>query len=136
MNQNKFTHKSQEALQKAQGLVFDMNHTHMEPVHLLFALLEQEEGLTTPLFQKLGVNVQLVKNNLLKRLEARPKVNLDSNTAQIYLSPEMARVLHQAEKEAAKLKDDFISVEHLILAILNIPGEASKLLEQFYINSL
>ena len=73
VNQNKFTNKSQEALQKAQGIVFDRNHAHMEPLHLLYALLEQEDGLTTPLFQKLGVNVQLLKNNLLKRLEARPK---------------------------------------------------------------
>lgn len=134
MNQNKFTHKSQEALQKAQGLVFDWNHAHMEPIHLLFALIEQEESVATPLFQKLGVNTQLLKNNLLKRLEARPKVSMSGNTAQIYLSPEMARVLHQADKEAVRLKDDFISVEHLILALLSASTEVSKILEQYNIN--
>ncbi len=135
MNQNKFTHKSQEALQKAQGLVFDWNHAHMEPIHLLFALVEQDESITIPLFQKLGVNPKLLKNNLLKRLEARPKVSTSSNTAQIYLSPEMARVLHQADKEAAKLKDDYISIEHLLLALANTSSEVSKIFEQSNINA-
>jgi len=125
---NKFTTKSQEALQQAQGIVFDHSHQQMEPIHLLAALLEQEEGVVGAIIKKIGVDAKKLKDKTMAILETMPKVKMAGGTAQMYLSQDMTRTLHQAEREAERLKDEYISTEHLFLAILNVKSPTSVFL--------
>jgi ATP-dependent Clp protease ATP-binding subunit ClpB len=125
---NKFTTKSQEALQRAQGMVFDLSHNQMEPIHLLAALLDQEEGIVGAIIKKIGADCRKLKNETLAFLETLPKIEHRGGTAQMYLSQDMAKTLREAEKEAERLKDEYISTEHLFLAILDVKGFASVLL--------
>lgn len=125
---NNFTTKSQEALQKAQHLVGEHNHPHMDPLHLLTSLLEQEEGVVMSIFKKIGIDVSAAARDARALLQRIPRTYTPSNVAQMYLTQEMMRALHQAEKEAARLHDEYISTEHLLLALISIRSRASELL--------
>ncbi|MBU4422087.1 ATP-dependent chaperone ClpB [Patescibacteria group bacterium] len=122
----KFTTKSQEALQAAQNIVFDRKHASIEPAHLLVALLEQKNGVVPTIFNKLEINQEILNTNLKKLLSFIPR--LPETTTELRVSPQMARILHQAEKEAENLKDDFISTEHLLLSLISIQSNVSELL--------
>ena len=124
----KFTTKSQEALQAAQNIVFDKKHASIEPAHLLIALLEQKDGVVPTIFNKLEINQEVLNANLKKLLSLIPR--LPETTTELRVSPQMARILHQAEKEAENLKDDFISTEHLLLALISIQSNVSELLSR------
>lgn len=114
MNLNKFTIKSTEALQAAQNMVQDWNQSQIETGHLLLAMIHQKEGLVRPLLQKLGVDLASLEENLHEDLQKLPKVT----NARIVASNELAKVLRAAEKEAKELQDEFVSTEHLLLAIV------------------
>ncbi|MFH0837859.1 MAG: Clp protease N-terminal domain-containing protein, partial [Patescibacteria group bacterium] len=120
MNLNKFTLKSTEALQEAQSMVQEWNQSQIETGHLLFAMIHQKEGIVRPLLQKLGVDLPDFEENLYSDLQKLPKVT----NARIVISNELAKVLNTAEKEAKNLQDEFVSTEHLLLAI----AEDTKLL--------
>ena len=124
----KFTTKSQQALQSAQNLVFDHKHPSLEPVHLLIALLDQKNGVVPTIFNKLEINLETLKDALDQILKSLPKSTNPNSIAELRVSPLMARILHQSEKEAEKLKDDFISTEHLLLAIISTQSNISELL--------
>jgi len=126
----KFTTKSQEALQEAQNLVFDNNHLALEPAHLLAALLKQPNGLVPTILSKLEISVDFLKNKLAEILSALPVSSAQGNTMDLRVSPAMARVLHSSEKEAANLHDDYISTEHLLLALVSSPSNISELLQK------
>jgi ATP-dependent Clp protease ATP-binding subunit ClpB len=127
-----FTTKSQEALQNAQGFVFEYNHQYLDPLHLLFALLLQEGGIVSSLLQKLGLNVEEIKNiteaELLKLPKGNPKRN--GGVAQMNVGQEMVQIFYQVDKEAKKLKDDFISTEHLLLGLIIVRSKAGDILVQ------
>ncbi len=132
-NPQKLTTKSQDALNRAQHLVFDYGHGQMDPLHLLLSLVIQEDGVIPAILGKAGLNPVMLKNRVDMLLQRMPKVVLPTNNpvAQVYLTQEMARVLNQSEKEATKLRDEYISTEHLLLALQTIPSGAAEALSKF-----
>jgi len=125
MNAQKFTLKSQEALQAMQALAEEYGHQEIRDLHLLAALLRQSDSLALPALQKLEVNLSKLTGDLENALAKLPRVS----GSQVYLSQEVLDVMHQAEKDADKLQDDYISLEHLLLALLEKGKEAGKLLK-------
>jgi ATP-dependent Clp protease ATP-binding subunit ClpB len=114
MRFDKLTIKSQEALSEAQSRAGARGHSEIQPAHLLVALLSQPEGSTVPVLQKLGVALDRLRGEVEKLLEGLPKV---SGGAQPQLARGTSRVLEAAFKEAEALKDEYVSTEHLLLAI-------------------
>ena len=125
MNAQKFTLKSQEALQAMQALAEEYGHQEIRDLHLLAALLRQGDSLVLPALQKLEVNVSSLTGEVENALKQLPRVS----GSQVYLSQEVLEVLHQAERDADRLQDDYISLEHLLLALLAKGKEAAKLLK-------
>jgi ATP-dependent Clp protease ATP-binding subunit ClpB len=117
----------QEALQSAQSLAANRNHTEFDNEHFLIALLEQPEGVTKPLFEKLGINVANVQTQLEAAIAKRAQVH--GLTAQTNPAAELLAILRQAEKEMAKLKDEYLSAEHYLLALADSGVSAGKLLK-------
>ncbi|HOB86269.1 MAG TPA: ATP-dependent chaperone ClpB [Bacillota bacterium] len=115
MDLNRFTIKSREALAAAQQIAVDSHHQVVGPNHLMAALLDQKEGIAPRLLQQAGVNPELFRTELQELLNKIPKVYGYQGLLQ--MSTSLARVLSRAEREAQALKDDYISVEHLLLAL-------------------
>src|SRR5919109_1337659 len=105
MRIDKFTSKMQEALQAAQDIASQFNHQEISNEHFLSALLDQSEGITRPLLEKIGVPVTQLRQQLAQELEQRPKVH--GAAVDLRLSNELRTVLDAAEKEMSKLKDEF-----------------------------
>jgi ATP-dependent Clp protease ATP-binding subunit ClpB len=122
MRFDKLTIKAQEALAEAQSIASSRGHSEITPAHLLRALLGQPEGSTLPVLQKLGVPLDLLQEELEKLLEQIPKV---SGGAQSQLSHATSQVLEAAFAEANALKDEYISTEHLLLAIAAAKNDAA-----------
>lgn len=114
MNFNKFTIKSQEAVQNAQEIATSYGNQTIEPDHLLAALIQDPQGLVTPILQKLGANVNYIKIKINEVIEKLPKVS----GAQQYPSNALQKVLEQSVKESENLKDEFVSTEHVLLSLL------------------
>ncbi len=129
-NFHRFTIKAQEALQNAQELAASKNHGELKALHLLMALLTDESSLVIPIVTRAGVNVDLLRDDIEEALDAMPKLTNMANVSQLYLSQELMRLLDQAAKIAAQEKDEFVSCEHLLLAILEVPSTASHLVER------
>src|ERR1700693_6090047 len=117
MKFDKFTEKAQEALQGAAELARDHGQQSVEPEHLLLALVREEEGVARTLLERAGASVQALEPTLVSAVEHFPKV---SGGGQPYLSPALNKALEQAEKVAERLKDEYISTEHLLLALTDI----------------
>lgn len=126
MNLNKLTIKSQEALQTAQSIAANSQHQAIEPLHVLSALLSDAEGIIPPILNKLGVNVDFLSTKVQDALNAMPTV---SGSAGAHLSSDMQRVLQDAFTEAAQLKDEYVSTEHILLALVNTTSKAASLLK-------
>ncbi len=127
MNFNKFTIKSQEAVQNAQEIASSYSNQIIEPEHLLAALVQDSEGVVVPLLQKLGANVNYLKIKINEAVEKLPKVQ-GSGLGNQNLSPALGRLFESAQQEAQQLKDEYISTEHLLLALLQAQLAAGKLL--------
>ncbi|MBN2427259.1 MAG: ATP-dependent chaperone ClpB [Deltaproteobacteria bacterium] len=118
MNPNKMTEKTQEAIQNAQDRALKLGHVEVDSEHLLAALLGQKGGLIPRLLEKIGVSTQAFVRSLEKELTKRPSVSGPGVEAgRIYVTQRMNRLLLKAEEEANHLKDEFISVEHILLAL-------------------
>ena len=126
MNIDKYTVKAREALQDAASLAEQDNHSQIEPVHLLYKLLDQEEGIVPPLIEKIGASTDQILDALDSILDKKPRVTGDS--AQVYMSPVLTKLCAQAEKIAASLKDEYVSTEHLLLALTKSDDEVGELL--------
>ena len=116
MQVDKLTLKAQEALQEAKGLTERNNNQQIDVEHLLMALLSQKEGIVTPILQKLGASPEVVISQLEAELKRIPKVT-GAGAGQVYLSSRLNEVLNVAWKEAERLTDEYVSTEHLFMAI-------------------
>jgi ATP-dependent Clp protease ATP-binding subunit ClpB len=120
MDINRLTQKSQEALQAAQTKALRYGHQEVDGEHLLLALLEQPEGLAPRLLNRLEVSPEAIKNAVERELERRPKVSGPGVEAgKIYLTQRLQQLMLKAEDEAKRLKDEYVSVEHLLLALID-----------------
>src|SRR3954449_5629261 len=122
---DRLTLKSQEAIQKAQELARERGHQRLEPMHLLAALLDPERGVFRPHLAQLGVEPGRLLRAAEEGLNALPKVS----GGEISVGPDLQRVLDQATARAERLKDQYVSVEHLLLGLLMVEGKAKSLLE-------
>ena len=125
---NKFTLKAQEAIQKAQKLAGDKHHQQMEPEHLLAVLLEDTTGLVRSVLIKLGVPSESIQNKVYAVIEKFPK--LTGGVGQIYLSPDLNKILEKSWDEAHQLKDEYVSVEHLFLSSSDSDAQAGRILKE------
>jgi ATP-dependent Clp protease ATP-binding subunit ClpB len=123
---NKLTQKSQEALHDAQTKALRFGHTEVDGEHLLLALLDQPEGLVPRLLEQAGADPDRLRTALEAELERRPRVTgPGASPGQVYVTQRLARLLDTAEQEAKRLKDEYVSVEHLIIAMLEEGTETS-----------
>ena len=128
---DKFTIKSQEAIQNAQGLAQKKGQQQIEVEHLLWVLLDDEEGVAAQILKRLGTNIGMLKKDVGEAVDRMPKVVGPSPVGQIYVSAQLKEVFERAQKEAEHLQDEYVSVEHLLLAILASKGPASDLLKRY-----
>ncbi|HPN96451.1 MAG TPA: ATP-dependent chaperone ClpB [Candidatus Moranbacteria bacterium] len=133
MDLNKLTTKSQEALRQAQELAITKNQQQVDVFHLVFSLISQENSIVPVILRKLEVNISLLKDSSLKEIEKYPK-NLSISMGQIFITPELIIILNNAEQEAKKIGDEFISTEHLLLSLLSSSTRAKKFLEDHNLN--
>jgi ATP-dependent Clp protease ATP-binding subunit ClpB len=130
MRLDKFTIKSQELIQQAQSLAAQQHHQQIEPEHLLGAMLAEKEGVAQAILRKLGVSPGAVAQEAAVALERLPKVSGVGSEA--YLSPRSRAVLEAAFAEAAKMKDEYVSIEHLLLAVVDEKsGDARRILQRY-----
>src|SRR4051795_7611749 len=128
MRPDKFTQKMQEALQASQSVASDFGHQEITNEHFLSALLDQTDGVTRPLLEKMGVAVGNLREGLTKELQRRPKIQGDNLNQGI--GNELRSTIDAAEKEMAKLKDEFLSAEHYLLALADGKSFSAKLLKE------
>ena len=130
MNMNKLTIKSQEALQNATEIAGSYGNPSLEPEHLLAALIQDPQGTVIPILQKTGANVNAVKLKVHELIERLPKVS-GTSLGNAGVSPALGKVLENAVKKAGELKDEFVSTEHLVLALVDASdGPAARLLRE------
>lgn len=120
MDFNKLTQKLQEAVAAAQSLASDSGHQEIDNLHLLKALLQQQEGLLPRLLQKMNIPVAELMRSTDELLQRKPSISgSGASTVRRYASQSLIHLLEQAEKEAAKMQDEFVSVEHAVLAMVS-----------------
>jgi ATP-dependent Clp protease ATP-binding subunit ClpB len=128
MNFNKLTLKSQEAFQIAQDIALNYNNQALEPIHLFAALIQDSAGIAPDILKNCGANIGSLKIKVNEAISKLPKIAGGTPTQQ-YLSPALSKVYDFALKESEAMKDDFISVEHLLLAMSKIDEESSQILK-------
>jgi ATP-dependent Clp protease ATP-binding subunit ClpC len=127
MRQERFTEQAQEALQASQQMAMQYKHSQWDVEHILLALLVQQQGLVGEILKELNVDAETMRNRVDEALENTPKVSYQ--TGQIYATPRIAMLMQKADEEARRLKDDFISTEHLLIAMVSDnKGEAANIL--------
>ncbi len=127
-----FTTKSQEAIQKAHLIATENGQQQLEPIHLLAALIEEEEGTVRAVLKKIGADIAGIRGAIEGMLGALTRVeNANGGMAQIFLSQSMVRVFGAADRTAKLFKDDYISTEHLFLALIEVPSPTAALLREF-----
>ena len=129
MNGN-FTHKTQEAILSAQNLAQERGQQQIDALHLLYALLDQEGSVVLNLLQRLGADVEGLKRKTKTALDKIPAITAPQSFGQLYLTQDMAKVLEGAKQEAVKMGDEYISVEHLFLALLDTGSKAKEVLDK------
>ena len=127
MNYENFTIKVQEALQESSSIANKNDNAEISPEHLLQALLEQQDGLIVPVVERIGVNANELNTRVNDLIKSNPKV---SGAAQVYFSSALQKILANAEKEMAAFKDQYLSTEHLLLAMSESDGPAGDLLRK------
>jgi ATP-dependent Clp protease ATP-binding subunit ClpB len=121
---DKFTVKAQEAVQRASQLASEHGNPELQPIHLVAALLEDKENIVPPVLEKIGIGPQAVLSDVYSQIEKLPKVS--GQAAQPGLSNEANNLLEQAFKEASNFKDEYVSTEHLLLAITHLKRDAAQ----------
>ena len=131
---NKFTTKAKDAIKKAHELAIERGVNHVSSLHLLAALLLQDESMVNSILDKLEIDTALLTDSVLDLIELPESRNTLSPSYQIYLNPDLAAVIDQSVKLAEYMKDDFVSTEHLFIAILDVTSEAREILAHFRIH--
>src|SRR5215216_4148753 len=121
-NINRFTEKSQEAVVRAQHLAEELNHSQVEPEHLFAALLQQDEGVVPQVLQRIGANPRDLLQKMQIELGNMPKVS--GGGVQVGISPQLRKVLVRAHDEIQQFRDEYVSAEHLLLALIEVGGGA------------
>jgi ATP-dependent Clp protease ATP-binding subunit ClpB len=125
---NKFTNKAQEALMRAQEIAMQRSHQQVDTLHLLNALVRQEDSIVPSLLAHAGIAIDELQNKIELELDRLPKSATQTQFGQFYLSPELGKVLEKSTKVAHTMKDDLISTEHFLLALIHIPSKTKDLL--------
>ena len=131
---NKFTTKAKDAIKKAHELAIERGVNHVSSLHLLAALLLQDESMVNSILDKLEIDTMLLTDSVLELIELPESHSTLSPSYQIYLNPDLAQVIEQSAKLAEYMKDDFVSTEHLFIAILEVTSEARETLARFRIH--
>jgi len=131
---NNFTTKAKEVIRKAHELAIERGQNHVNALHLLTALLIQEDSLVISILDKMEVDTMLLTDNLIEMTESPENRNTLSPSYQIYLTPDLAQIIENSSKVAVALKDEFVSTEHLFVSLLEVAGEARELLGRFKID--
>ncbi len=126
MNLNQFTQRSVDAISSAQQMAQSEGHPQIMPVHLLHALLTQDEGLVGQLIKKLGADLEEMRSEVQDAIQLLPR----QQGGQVYASNELTQVLSKAESELKAFKDEYVSVEHILLALLEVKSKAQEILKQ------
>ncbi len=131
---NKFTTKAKEAIKRAHELAIERGVNHVSTSHLLAALLLAEESMVNSILDKLEIDTILLTDSVLESIELPESRSTISPSYQIYLNPDLAQVIEQSAKLAEYMKDDFVSTEHLFIAMLEVTSEARETLARFKIH--
>ncbi|PIQ91643.1 MAG: type VI secretion system ATPase TssH [Parcubacteria group bacterium CG11_big_fil_rev_8_21_14_0_20_39_22] len=129
-----FTTKAKDAIRRAHEVAIERGQNHVNPLHLLAALILQEESMVISILDRMEIDTMLLTDSILEAIEGPESANVLSPSYQIYLTPELAQTLENSSKVAATLKDEFVSTEHLFIAMLDIPGSAKEMLSRFRID--
>lgn len=130
MNGINFTHKAQEAILFAQDFAREKGQQQIDALHLLYSLLSQEKSVVLNLLERLGIDSENLKKKANNGIDKLPITTVQQAFGQFYLTQDMAKVLERARQEAVKMGDEFISVEHLFLALLNTETKAKEILDK------
>jgi len=135
---NNFTTKAKEVIRRAHELAIERGQNHVNPTHLLIALIMQEESIVSSVLDRLEIDVILLTDSLIDIIDSisSPGTNVSSPAMQIYLTPELAQVIETSGKISQELKDEFISTEHLFIAVLDIASPARDILTKFKIDRI
>lgn len=128
MDLNKLTSKSQEALRVSQEMAISKIQQQVDIFHLLYALLSQDDSIVPVVAKKMGAEIDALKAFLISEINKFPKIKETSGFGQIFIAPELIIILNGAEREAEKMGDEFISTEHLLLAMLETENKVKKIL--------
>ncbi|MEK7585016.1 MAG: AAA family ATPase [Patescibacteria group bacterium] len=126
-----FTAKAKEAIRKTQELAIERGQSQVNPLHLLAALLIQEESILPAILDKIEVDTVMLTDYVIDHLEGGEASPVLSPAYQLYLTPDLVRVFDTAGKIAVNLQDEFVSIEHLALALLEVPNQAHEILQRF-----
>jgi len=128
-----FTQKAREAIRRAHELAIERGQNHVTPVHLLTALVLQEESMVMSILDRLEADAMLLTDSLLELIDTPEGASILAPSYQIYLTPELAQALEGGGKVAGQLQDQFVSTEHLFIALFDVPGQAREILSRFRI---
>jgi ATP-dependent Clp protease ATP-binding subunit ClpB len=132
---NNFTTKAKEVIRRAHELAIERGQNHVNPTHLLLALIMQEESMVSSILDRLEIDSMALTDTLLEIIDSlTPGTNISSPAMQIYLTPELASVIEASGKIALDLKDEFISTEHLFISVIDTPSPARDVLMRFKID--
>ncbi len=131
---NNFTTKAKEVIRKSHELAVERGQNHVNSLHLLTALVVQENSLIVSILDKMDIDTILLTDNLIEMIESPENRNTISPSFQIYLTPDLAQIIENSTKVAVSLKDEFVSTEHLFVSLLDTQGEARDLLLRFKID--
>ncbi|MCC7201924.1 MAG: ATP-dependent chaperone ClpB [Nitrospirae bacterium] len=129
MQINKLTYKAQEAVAEAQKAAEGYAHQQVDTAHLMLSLIRQKDGIVPQILKKLGADITLIEKELYRELEKMPKVSGPGKIGQIYITQKLNDVFGAAEKEADQLHDEYVSTEHILIAMIEIDSPVSRILK-------
>ncbi len=130
----RLTTKAKEAIRKAHELAIERGQNHVNPMHLLAALIIQDESIVISILDKMDIDTILLTDSVLDSIENPETTQTLAQSYQIYLTPELAHIMESSLKVAESLNDEFVSTEHLFISVIDVPGEARDLLLKFKID--
>lgn len=128
MQINKLTYKAQEAVAEAQKAAEGYGHQQVDTAHLMLSLIRQKDGIVPQILKKLGADITLIEKELYRELEKMPKISGPGKIGQIYITQKLNDVFGAAEKEADQLHDEYVSTEHILIAMIEIDSPVSRIL--------